>query len=108
MPRFVSAAVCHSGNGVFNVVITDIDGMNNIALFAVNEETAQDWLLCVNTDAASVSREEYLQFALENCDGDDTCRVDETPCECPSRNVDRCGFRRFTRAIRRCGEEVTG
>ena len=80
--------------------------MHLIALFAVNRETAEQWLECVLNDAASISVEEYMQFAFENCDGDDTCDVNgPNQCRCRTRAVDRCGWKRFTRAVRRCGDE---
>lgn len=109
-PRYVGAVMCMSGRSVFNVGVVDVDGELNIAMFAVTEETAMEYLDCIREDASSVSVEEYLEHAYNNCVGEDPeiCRVNDLAtgdCTCTQgQTPDRCVWRPYRRSVRRCDD----
>lgn len=58
---------------------------------------------CVDGYLLSFSREEYLQFAFENCLGVDNCFVgDDGICRCWRGTPDYCRKAKFQRAVREC------
>lgn len=82
----------------------------HIAMFSVTEEKAVEDLECIRNDRASRSVEEYLDYAYNNCIGEDTemCTVNNLEtgdCTCTSTPV-RCVSPPYRRAVNRCNDDV--
>lgn len=105
VPRYKKAVLCRNGMSVYNVGIIDIDDMLHIAMFAVTEETATEYLNCIKQDQASVSVEEYLHYAYNHCIGESemVCPLtdNQRTCACNTMPI-RCVYDPFKRAVNNC------
>lgn len=102
--RFKSVVMCKSGRSVFNVGIVDVEDNLHIAMFSVTEEKAMADITCIRNDLASVSVEEYLDYAFNNCIGEDQdkCSINNAGvCTCSSMPA-RCISPAYKRAVNRC------
>ena len=96
--------MCESGRSSVNVGIVDVDDDLHFVIINVTEERALADKACIEADRASISVEEYLEFAVNNCVGEDpeTCSINGAgKCTCSSMPT-RCIDRDFKSALSRC------
>lgn len=55
----------------------------NIAMFSVTEEMAMEYLDCIKNDRSTKSVEEYLEYAFNNCVGEEPekCVLNDLPLQ---------------------------
>lgn len=111
--RFQGALICVYGTNqeTFNVGVVNKAGELHIASFSVEEDTAMRQLECINNDLSRMSVEEYLEFADENCAGEEevNCVVTDLEagdCRCFLKTPVRCLFSPYRRSLARCANDL--
>lgn len=95
---------------MYNVGVVNELNELHISMFSVTEEAAMEYLECIKNDRATRSVEEYLDYAYNNCVGEEPemCVVNDLAtgdCTCSKTPV-RCISPPYRRSVNRCNDEL--